>query len=460
MVFASLAFIFLVLPAFLALDFIARFFKPETSRNFVLLLVSMIFYIWGEAANVFLLLGLGVLNYAAGYIIPKSGHSRAVLIAFIGINLGVLVKYKYFYWIISLFFHDILSDSGAMPLGISFFTFHAISYLIDVYRKHIEPARNPLDFLTYFCMFPHLVAGPIVRYAQVRDDLVARGPDRNLFSFGMYRFLIGLNKKVIIANSVAPLADSAFSMSAAGGLQCPDAWIGITAYAIQIYFDFSGYSDMAIGLAAMAGFRFEENFRRPYSSTTIREFWRRWHISLSSWLRDYVYIPLGGNKGSRKITYRNLILVFFLCGLWHGADLTFIIWGLWHGLFLILERTSFGAILDRLPRFLSRFYLLLAVLIGWVFFRAENIHAAALYLNDMFSLTFASVLLEYHTTAAAALAVGIFLCLFPDKYLPDPTSVRTEAFPAGAYGLQVILAVFSVALLLTGMRNPFIYFNF
>lgn len=347
-----------------------------------------------------------------------------------------------------------------MPLGISFFTFHAIRYLIDVYRRHIPPAKNALDFLTYFCMFPHLVAGPIVRYAQVKDDLGARGPDKELFAFGMYRFLVGLNKKVIIANSVAVMADSAFSMSTVGTLHFFDAWLGITAYAVQIYFDFSGYSDMAIGLAAMAGFRFEENFLRPYSSASIREFWRRWHISLSSWLRDYLYIPLGGSRHGEFATYRNLLLVFFLCGLWHGADVTFILWGLWHGVFLVLERLPVGRMLERLPGILCRGYTLLVVLVGWVFFRAENIGAAGTYLSDMFTVSFAPVALSYHATACVALVAGTVLCLLPDRFFPAPTSRMAGSFPASAYWLQALLAVLSVALLLIGARNPFIYFDF
>jgi alginate O-acetyltransferase complex protein AlgI len=297
MVFTSLSFIFLLLPFFLAIDILLRYSKPEVSRNIGLLFISLIFYTWGEASNVFILLALGVINYAAGNHLPKSKNPRLWLAAFVAVNLAVLVGFKYAYWLLSFILPVLENKKASMPLGISFFTFHAISYLVDVYRRQIPPEKTVLGFLAYFCMFPHLIAGPIVRYAQIKDDLSARGPDKELFSFGMYRFLVGLNKKVIIANSVAVMADSAFSLSADGNLHFFDAWLGITAYAIQIYFDFSGYSDMAIGLAAMAGFHFAENFRRPYSSTSIREFWRRWHISLSSWLRDYLYIPLGGNRG-------------------------------------------------------------------------------------------------------------------------------------------------------------------
>ena len=460
MVFASLSFMFILLPIFLALDFFLRLTQKAQFRNVALLIVSLFFYIWGEVANVFLLLGLGFINYYAGNLILNSRFSRLALAFFISLNLTVLVGFKYAYWLISLVLPDIVSSKPAMPLGISFFTFHAISYLVDIYRRHVAPAKNTLDFLTYFCMFPHLVAGPIVRFAQVTSDMSARGPDRTLFSFGMYRFLIGLNKKVIIANSVAVLVDYTFSMSSLNKLDFVDAWIGIIAYAVQIYFDFSGYSDMAIGLAAMAGFRFEENFRRPYSSVNIRDFWRRWHISLSSWLRDYLYIPLGGSKGTRQATYRNLLLVFFLCGLWHGADITFVLWGLWHGMFLIIERLPVARFLDKLPYFFARGYTLLVVLVGWVFFRADNLTNACNYLNDMFSFSPGPVSVVYYTTSMIALVAGVCICLLPDKWLPAPESRNPDAYAILPYLAQAALAALSIGLLLTSSRNPFIYYNF
>jgi alginate O-acetyltransferase complex protein AlgI len=460
MVFASLSFLFFVLPLFLAFDFTARRFSSLPLRNVALLGASLLFYTWGEAANVFLLLALGIINNAAGRRLPASGKPRLELALFIAVNLAVLTGFKYAPWLFSFLLPGPALHKASMPLGISFFTFHAISYLIDVYRRQISPAKSALAFLTYFCMFPHLVAGPIVRYAQVEDDLSARGPDKELFSFGMYRLLVGLNKKVLIANSVAVMADSAFSLSGLGNLRFLDAWLGIMAYAVQIYFDFSGYSDMAIGLAAMAGFRFEENFRRPYSSAGIREFWRRWHISLSLWLRDYLYFPLGGSKRGAFATYRNLLIVFFLCGLWHGADATFLLWGLWHGLFLIFERLPAGRMLERAPGILRRGYALFVVLVGWVFFRAENVNTAVAYMKDMFTFSFAPVVLTYHTLACVALLVGVALCLAPDRYFPEPASRRPGSFPAGAFFAQIVLAVASVALLLTGARNPFIYFDF
>ena len=461
MVFASLAFVFLILPLFLIGDFATRQFKSGTWRNIWLVTISLIFYVWGEAASIFLLLALGILNYWAGRYLPGSRRPRLWLSVFIAVNLSVLVGFKYVFWLTSLLGLYVSAKAPSLPLGISFFTFHAISYLADVYRRQIAPAKTMLDFLTYFCMFPHLVAGPIVRYAQVLGDLSCRGPDRELFSFGLYRFLIGLNKKVLIANSVAIMADSAFTLSRFGHLHSPDAWLGLLAYAIQIYFDFSGYSDMAIGLAAMAGFRFEENFNRPYSSVSMRDFWHRWHISLSSWLRDYIYLPLGGSRGHWLTICRNLLLVFFLCGLWHGAEASFIVWGLWHGLFLLIERWRvWGLWLAKMPAWLARLYVWLVFLIGWVFFRAENLPVAFAYLKSMFAFSLAPVALVYYWAALAILAIGVLLCLLPDKYLPVPTSRKPGAYSDAFYGLQAGLAVFSVAFLLSGARNPFIYFNF
>lgn len=462
MIFASLTFIFFILPLFLGLDIASRILHCHLLRNIVLFAVSLVFYLWGEPANIFILLGLGVINYAAGIWLSKSRQPGLLLTVFLVLNLGILFCFKYAFWIISMVF-PVWKPTGihiAMPLGISFFTFHAISYLMDVYRKQIEPAKSALDFLTYFCMFPHLVAGPIVRYAQVREDLHTRGPDRDLFSFGMYRFLLGLNKKTLIANSAGVVADSAFRMSQTGALHFGDAWLGIVAYAIQIYFDFSAYSDMAIGLAALAGFRFEENFRRPYSSVSIREFWRRWHISLSVWLRDYLYIPLGGNRHGRRTACRNLFIVFALCGLWHGAGLTFLLWGLWHGFFLALERLPFGRMLEHLPTPLARGYTLLVVLIGWVFFRAESIPAAWAYLSGMFTVSLRPGVLGAHTTGCVAMLVGLVFCLLPDKFFPSPTSRFPALFPPSLFVIQILLGVFSISFLLVGMRNPFIYFNF
>lgn len=308
-------------------------------------------------------------------------RKKKYLFLFIGFSLLTLIGYKYLYWLLYnltsfvpylqkvAFFSRYASPVPQIPpLGISFFTFHSISYLIDIYRKKITEKPRLSDFLCYFFMFPHLVAGPIVRYVHIQNDLGSRQFSKQLFEYGIARFLIGLNKKILIANSVAPLADVAFFHNSSLGLF--DAWLGIIAYAVQIYFDFSGYSDMAIGLAAMMGFHFHENFNSPYRSKSIREFWQRWHISLSTWLRDYLYIPLGGSHGSSIRTYINLFIVFVLCGLWHGAQYTFLLWGIFHGFLLFVERLGIGSWLERQTAFVSRTYCLLMVTMSWVFFRA------------------------------------------------------------------------------------------
>lgn len=472
MIFASISFIFVFLPLYLLIDRLLAHYKVS-ARNFWLLLASLLFYTWGEAYNVLLLTGLGVLNYGGAFLLKQGRKRRNLsLVLLLMLNLGVLFCFKYFAWsvetalgILDYFFPYSFSRKLyiSIPLGISFFTFHAISYLMDVYRGHIQPARSALNFLTYFCMFPHLVAGPIVRYAHVQDDLNTRNRKKStgLFTFGVYRFLQGFNKKVLIANSAAMLADQAFSLSQQGHLSCADAWIGIVAYTVQIYYDFSGYSDMAIGLAAMLGFHFEENFRRPYSCTSMRDFWRRWHISLSSWLRDYLYIPLGGSREGLAKTYRNLLIIFLICGLWHGADFTFVAWGVWHGLFLVLERVWH----NRLPSWhapvaVGRVYAILVVMFGWVMFRAENLGDACSYTFSLFSFSSAKPLLSEFLLPLLILPVGVLICLLPDRWIPSPSSDTPTQFPFFMYFLQALLAVESVALLVQGGRNPFIYFNF
>lgn len=469
MVFASLPFIFFILPLFLTLDFLSQ--KKNLIRNFFIILVSLFFYVFdGGTHSLKILLAYGVLNFFFGYIleyVKSKNHilKNLTLILFVAINLLALVFYKYSFWLVNLLHDNGIADNitakpQILPLGISFFTFHAISYLIDISRGELNGKSNVVNFLTYFFMFPHLIAGPIVRYKQVKDDLVNRTYDQSLFSYGLYRFILGVNKKILIANSVAPIANMAFTYHVAS-ISTADAWLGAVAYMIQIYFDFSAYSDMAIGLAAMAGFRFSENFNQPYLSTSIKDFWRRWHISLSSWLRDYVYIPLGGSRVPTYRIYVNLITVFFLCGLWHGANMTFVIWGLYNGLFLILERLFLGDLLARVPKLITHLYAIFVVLIGWVFFRADSLSQAFEYLSVMFGLSnldkesiCQAQLLNY-----IALVVGCIIVFLKLKSFNSSNTHETVTHNY-AYFVNFILIFVSVLVLYFGAQNPFIYFNF
>lgn len=469
MVFASLPFIFFILSLFLTLDFLSQ--KKNLIRNFFIILVSLFFYVFdGGTHSLKILLAYGVLNFFLGYIleyVKSKNHilKNLTLILFVAINLLALVFYKYSFWLVNLLHDNGVADNitakpQILPLGISFFTFHAISYLIDISRGELNGKSNVVNFLTYFFMFPHLIAGPIVRYKQVKDDLVERTYDQSLFSYGLYRFILGVNKKILIANSVAPIANMAFTYHVAS-ISTADAWLGAVAYMIQIYFDFSAYSDMAIGLAAMAGFRFSENFNQPYLSTSIKDFWRRWHISLSSWLRDYVYIPLGGSRVPTYRIYANLITVFFLCGLWHGANMTFVIWGLYNGLFLILERLFLGDLLARVPKLITHIYAVFVVLIGWVFFRADSLSQAFDYLSVMFGLSnldkesiCQAQLLNY-----IALVVGCIIVFLKLKAF-NSSNTQEAVTHNYTYFVNFVLIFVSVLVLYFGAQNPFIYFNF
>lgn len=469
MVFSSLPFLFFILPLFLSLDFF--FSKSVTLRNISLILISLFFYVFdGGFHSLKILLAYGLLNLVFGYILEsvkekKTNFKNITLFLFVAINLIALGFYKYSYWIVDLFHQlgfllNVNAKIQTLPLGISFFTFHAISYLIDIARNQLSGKCKITTFLAYFFMFPHLIAGPIVRFKDVKDDLNERVDSHSLFSYGLYRFILGLNKKILIANSVAPLADMAFLFNV-NTISTSDAWIGALAYMIQIYFDFSAYSDMAIGLAAMAGFRFHENFNSPYKATSIQDFWRRWHISLSSWLRDYVYIPLGGSRVATYRIYFNLVFVFFLCGLWHGANMTFVIWGLYNGLFLILERVFLKDVLAKLPKVLTHSYALIVVLVGWVFFRADNIDHALEYLKVMFTVSNLDnvSLVEGKIVNYAALILG-FLVAFSS--IPSFTSsdAYEQKTHIKAYIVHAILVFFSVIILFFNAQNPFIYFNF
>ena len=454
MVFASPIFLFAFMPLAVGLCMLARWTKRPWVRNGLLLLFSLAFYAWGEPTYVFLMLGAILANYLLAFRVRES---RLVFVCAVALDLGMLAVFKYLDLLISaangLFRLNLPGAHLALPIGISFYTFQILSYVIDVRRGDVPPARNLVDFAAYVSMFPQLIAGPIVRYVDVAADLRRLNGDISTAAAGARRFCMGLAKKVLLANTLASAADTAFGMT--GSLNFGGAWAGLIAYALQIYFDFSGYSDMAIGLGKMLGFSFPENFRYPYVSLSVKEFWRRWHLSLSAWFRDYLYIPLGGSRRGKGRTLLNLLIVFALCGLWHGANWTFLLWGLWHGLFLCLERLSFMKKLqEALPKWVRWCYTALVVLLGWVLFRADNLGMALQYAGNLFSLEGVWISEVLTVQSGAALLAGIVCCL----PLPRP---RQNALTETVYTLIALALLAACALCLAGgTYNPFIYFRF
>lgn len=363
-------------------------------KNIILLFMSIIFYSWGEAEFVVLLLISALLNYVFGILIENyrgKKQCKIFLCIAVSMNLLGLIVFKYTNFLVEniniileyYYLSHINIDSVHLPLGVSFFTFQAISYVVDVYRRDASVQRNFLNLALYISMFPQLIAGPIVRYNQIEKALHDRTVDRHLFALGVQQFIIGLAKKTIIADTLAVSVDQIFALPV-GDLSSELAWFGALCFGLQIYFDFSGYSDMAIGMGRMFGFRFPDNFNYPYISQSIREFWRRWHITLSTWFRDYLYIPLGGNRGGEGRTLVNLLVVFVCTGFWHGASWNFLVWGLIHGVFLVIERIPVcGRLLDAAPAFIRHGYVLVVVMVSWVVFRTDSLDAALQFLGAM-----------------------------------------------------------------------------
>jgi D-alanyl-lipoteichoic acid acyltransferase DltB (MBOAT superfamily) len=468
--FPSIAFLFYFLPVF----FVVYAITPgTTAKNLVLLLASLLFYAWGEPRFVVLLVLQIVLNYAAALVIDASSKSRRRLATAAGItaNLALLGVFKYADFAadtIGMAIGAGLSPPGiALPLGISFFTFHAMSYLIDVHRGAVAANRSLLSIAVYIAMFPQLVAGPIVRYRTIARRLTTRAMTLGRASAGLRIFVIGLGQKVLIADEVARIADTAFDKVAQPGFA--EAWLGLGAYTLQIYFDFAGYSNMAIGLGLALGFAFPRNFRLPYTARSITDFWRRWHISLSQWLRDYLYVPLGGSRGSLAETYRNLCLVFVLCGLWHGAKWTFVIWGVHHGLLLIAERAGLSRVLAGAPAVLARLYALLAVMAGWVWFRANDLGHALDFFASLsgahgwggLSLAMSALL---QPLTLVVLLIGVLLATVRIdvarglRLLPAGAARLVYAFgDTAAFVSLLALSLLSVA---AGSYSPFLYFRF
>jgi D-alanyl-lipoteichoic acid acyltransferase DltB (MBOAT superfamily) len=378
--FSSITFLFFFLPAAVVLYFLA---PTALLKSLVLLTLSLLFYAWGEPVFMPVLAGVVLVNFVAAVLMdPLTGPARTVVLAItLVVDLGLLGLFKYAdFAVLTLaratqpFHVRLLAPGIPLPLGISFFTFHCLSYLIDVYRRRFPANRRLWEVGLYIALFPQLVAGPIVRYKTIAGQLRQRRHSLGRSSAGLRMFVIGLAQKVLIADVAAPLSGAVFDHTVHPGLA--DAWLGTLAYTLQIYFDFAGYSNMAIGLGLVFGFSLPRNFNLPYRSRSITEFWRRWHITLSSWFRDYLYIPIGGNRGSALSTYRNLVIVFLLCGLWHGASWTFVLWGAWHGAFLVIERAGLSKRLASLPLALSWAYAALAVMFGWALFRAPDLAEA------------------------------------------------------------------------------------
>ena len=476
MVFSSPIFLFLFLPLVLGVCFAV----PPRIRNMWLLIASLVFYAWGEPRFALIMMGSIVANFGFGLWLDRvreRPQGRGVLMLAVAVNLALLGVYKYASFFVenlngllpALHVSPIALAPVALPLGISFYTFHALSYLVDVYRRTGPVQRNAPTIGLYIAFFPQLIAGPIIRYHYIAEQLVRRTVTREGFAHAVERFVIGMGKKMLVANSVAVPADAIFAIPA-DQLTAGLAWLGIVCYTLQIYFDFSGYSDMAIGLALMFGFRFPENFNYPYISRSMTEFWRRWHISLSTWFRDYVYVPLGGNRVSPGRTYVNLVVTFFLCGLWHGAAWTFVVWGLYHGLFLVIERLGAGRWLDRCPAALRHAYALLVTVVGWVLFRSATLGDAGRFLTAMSGLGTGSGL-EYHTglylnpELVLILAAGIVgstpvlpaLARWRARLESTGPGIAVEA--ARLLGLGAILWG-SALLMAAGTYNPFIYFRF
>lgn len=468
MVFSSLIFLFMFLP----LTLIIYYVSPKVLRNLILCIVSLIFYAWGEPVYIVIIIFSTIFDYVNGVLIDKyrdrKGITKAIFINSIIINLGILGFFKYYGFVVdninTIFNLNIEVDTLPLPVGISFYTFQTMSYVIDVYLGKVQAQKNIISFGTYVTMFPQLVAGPIVKYSDIDMQLQERKVTFDRFGEGMELFIKGLALKVLLANNIGLLWTSVKTTSISE-LTILTAWMGIIAFAFQIYFDFRGYSAMAQGLGKMFGFDFPENFNYPYISKSVTEFWRRWHISLGSWFREYVYIPLGGNRTGLIKQLRNLLIVWFLTGLWHGANWNFIVWGLYFGLFVTLEKLFLLKWLKNRMSFIGHVYTLIIVLIGWVFFEFENLAVAIDFIGTMFGFN-QSVFLDnktlYYLTTNCMLFIVLAICStpFPKRAF---VYIREKSKLPGAIGIPVfylVLVVLSTAYLVNATYNPFLYFRF
>ncbi len=464
MLFSSLMFLFLFLPLVLT----GYYLLPGIRfKNIFLLLVSLFFYTWGEPTYILLLPVSMLINYTFGLLIYRSSNRKKLyLTVSILFNVGLIILFKYLPFIITNannFLHlSIPVPKIALPLGISFYTFKIITYLVDVYRGDAKAQKNLIKLALYISLFPQLMAGPIVKYSAISLQFDNRDHSFNMFCRGVDKFIIGLGKKIILANNLALIADTVFNFKS-GTFGILSAWIGLISYSLQIYFDFSGYSDMAIGLGRIFGFEVNDNFNYPYISKSVGEFWRRWHISLGNFFKDYVYIPLGGSRcKSLLANYRNLFAVWFLTGLWHGASWNFILWGLYFGFLIVLERLFLSRLLNKLPTFFQHLYLVFTSVVGWVFFRTDNLSHALLFFKRLFGigivgdLTYPLLLLHDN---AFLLIVAILACTpFVKNLVISLSKYRVFPYAAGI-GLSLIYLI-SIMYLGNSSYNPFIYFKF
>ncbi|MEI0607772.1 MBOAT family O-acyltransferase [Brachyspira pulli] len=470
MLFSSMIFLWLFLPLVFCLYYII----DKKFRNVLLLIASIIFYAWGGVSYTLIMFSSIVINYLFALLIDKAIEEnnklkkKIYLTLCVIINLSILGYFKYTDFAISI----INSISGkelislkniVLPIGISFYTFQALSYVVDVYREHNRAQKNIINLALYISFFPQLIAGPIVKYHDIDSQIIKRTESLENVSYGVKRFIYGLSKKVILSNMFALSCDEILKQPI-GDIGTALAWIAAILYTLQIYYDFSGYSDMAIGLGHMFGFKFLENFNYPYISKSVQEFWRRWHISLSTWFKEYLYIPLGGNRKGKYFTYLNLLIVFFATGLWHGASFNFIIWGLWHGLFLVIERIFLGKILEKNKlKFINHIYVIFVFVLGWVLFRANDLkHALELY-KLMFSYKESIYTVRYFFYPQTLVCV-IFGVLFSGLFQSIFPNIKEAIFSSRVYVLesiiQFILLFICIMYLVNGTYNPFIYFRF
>lgn len=466
MVFSSTIFLCVYLPLVL----LGYYICPKKGRNLFLLIVSLVFYAWGEPKYVFLMIFSILVNYIFGRLMDKHRENKKrlklMLVLSVVIDLGLLSVFKYTDFIITnvnaIFSANFDLLNIALPIGISFYTFQAMSYTIDVYRDDVRVQKNLIDFGMYITMFPQLIAGPIVRYADVQDQLAERSVTTADFSEGVMRFVVGLGKKVLLANQMGAVWSDIYALG--GDVSALMAWTGAIAYTFQIYFDFSGYSDMAIGLGRMFGFKFPENFRYPYQSVSITDFWRRWHITLSTWFKEYLYIPLGGNRRGLARQALNLLIVWSLTGFWHGAGWNFVLWGLYYFVILFIEKLFLLKALDKLPKFFRHVYALVLIIIGWVIFASDDVSVLLPYLGSMFGANGAIGGMDVYTLLTKA--VLLIICCIASTELPKKLflSAAGAMNEKAAFTLKSVLMIallaLSMILLIGDSYNPFLYFRF